>query len=441
MTGQTIPQTNYLFSIATSIGPVRSHNEDSLLVAQEGGDALFVVTDGVGGQEHGAVASKMAAEAIKLAFYRQRRAGDAIPAALIQAAQEANKAVYDTAQERQGRMGSTMVTAVQNEGALYLTHIGDARAYLLREGKLRRLTKDHTWVQEQVDSHLITAEQAEKHELRNVVTRVLGNKETVDVPPVKPITLQTNDIYLLCSDGLYDTLPKERLAAILSTVPADQAAQALVTAAEEAGAGDNITAIVVQNHYVAPAQPAATSTRQWGWIAGASIGLLLLLGAFLLLRPLLNSLGAAAVPPTAVPEATIPGGGLATVAPTETPPPHATSTLRPTPTATLEATVAPTETAVLTNEARGCALSAAAYVWPSSAINRSDCARTITGLALSPNEPVLILNATPVSALGPDSSCQSNDFIEVQSETRPQIQGWVATNQIRLLPSGDSCTP
>lgn len=441
MAEQTISQIDNMVSTATSIGPVRSHNEDSFLVAQEGADALYVVTDGVGGQEYGAVASKTAAEAIKQAFYRQRRAGDSIPVALSQAVQEANRAVYETAQERQGRMGSTMVTAVQYEATLHFTHVGDARAYLLRDGKLRRLTKDHTWVQEQVDSGLITAEQAEKHELRNVVTRVLGNKETVDVPPVKPVTLQTHDIYLFCSDGLYDTLPRERITTILSTTPAAQAAQTLVTAAEEAGASDNITAIVVQNNYVSPALPTSPPTQKWGWMAGSIVGLLLLAGLFLLLRPLLGSLGAEVVPPTAVPAATIPGSGLATVAPTQTPPPHATSTLRPTPTATLEATAAPTETAALTNELRGCAISAAAYVWLSSAINRSDCASTITDLALSPNEPVLILNATPVSALGPDSKCHSNEFFEVQSETRPQIQGWVATNQVRLLSAGDSCTP
>ncbi len=432
--------TDNVVSTATSIGPVRSHNEDSLLVAQEGSNALYVVTDGVGGQEHGAVASQLAAETIQQAFARQRQAGVAIPAALSQAVQAANAAVFATAQERQGRMGSTVVTAVQSEATLYLTHVGDARAYLLREGKLRRLTKDHTWVQEQVDAGVITAEQAEKHELRNVVTRVLGNKETVEVPPVKPVSLQPNDIYLLCSDGLYDTLAKEQITAVLLNTPASQSASALVAAAENGGASDNITAIVVQNHYKSPAAAPSKNKLPWGWILGG-VGVVILLLLLLLLRPLLGSLGAGATAPTAVPEATVPNSGLSTVAPTATRPPNATSTIGPTPTATAEATLAPTETAVSPSEPRGCTLFPNTFVWPSVAINSNDCARTITNLALGPNEPVLILNATPVTALGPDRSCESHTFIEIQSETRPEIQGWVLEWQIQPLAPGESCGP
>lgn len=435
MAEKTIPQPDNLVSTATSTGPVRDRNEDSLLAAHEGNEALYVVADGVGGQEYGAVASRIVTEAIKAAFYRERRAGAAIPAALTQAVREANEEVYRASQERQGRMGSTVVTAVQHQATLYLTHVGDARAYLLREGNLRPLTKDHTWVQEQVDSGLITAEQAKKHELRNVVTRVLGNKETVDIPSIKTITLQKDDIYLLCSDGLYDTLPKEQLTALLTTT---QTATALVTAAEEAGASDNITAIVVQNRYIAPASAAPAPAQKWGWgILGGIVGLLVLAGLFLLLRPFLGSVMGGEAAPTAVPAATIPQTGLATLPPTVTPPPHATSTLRPTPTAT----VAATETAVLPTEQRGCAISAAAYVWPSSAVNRSDCASTITELVLARNEPVLILNATPVSAPGPDPGCQPHEFIEIQSETRPEVQGWVVAGHIRPLAAGQSCTP
>jgi hypothetical protein len=246
---------------------------------------------------------------------------------------------------------------------------------------------------------------------------------------------------LLCSDGLYDTLPKEHLASLLSTIAADQAAETLVTAAAEAGASDNITAIVVHSGYIAPVALVSRPTRQRNWGLLGVVGLLTLAVLFLLLRPLLGSLGTEAVAPTAVPAATVPGSGLATVAPTETPPPHATSTVAPTATATAEATVLPTETAVVITELRGCAVSAVAYVWRSSAINRSDCASTTTDQGLTPGEPVIILNATPVSALGPDDTCQPHQFIEVQSEARPNIQGWVIPSQIRPLSAGESCTP
>jgi PPM family protein phosphatase len=233
-------------------GPTRSANEDAFWVSGPQSPlkygALYLVADGVGGQEHGAVAAQQAVQVISAAFYQLRQSGATIPQALNDSILQANQAIYERAQAMNvNRMGCTLVAAVQHEGQLYVAHVGDARAYLLMENHLRRLTRDDTWVQKQVDAGIITYEEAARHELRNVVTQVLGNKLDITVHQSATYELRAGDTYLLCSDGLHGVLSKEQLFKLMKNNPPQAAAEALVKAAIEAQTKDNVTAVVVNS--------------------------------------------------------------------------------------------------------------------------------------------------------------------------------------------------
>lgn len=233
-------------------GPTRLANEDAFWVSSaqtplEYG-ALYLVADGVGGQEHGAAAAQQAVQVISAAFYQLRRSGSTIPEALTDSILQANQAIYERAQAMNvSRMGCTLVAAVQHQGKLYVAHVGDARAYLLMENHLRRLTRDDTWVQKQVDAGMITYEQAANHELRNIVTQVLGNKLDITVHQSATQDLRAGDIFMLCSDGLHGVLTIEQLYKLMKNNPPQAAADALVQAAIEAQTKDNVTAVVVNS--------------------------------------------------------------------------------------------------------------------------------------------------------------------------------------------------
>jgi serine/threonine protein phosphatase PrpC len=233
-------------------GPVRPANEDHFWVTNgqmpNHLGELYIVADGVGGQEHGAAASQMATQVISQSFYAARQKGASIVNSLSDAIMDANEAIFQESQRRgPGKMGSTLVTAVQHNDHVIIAHIGDARAYLLQGRKLRRLTKDDTWVQKQVDAGIISKEAAEKHELRNVVTQVLGNKPEINVHISEPHEFGGSDILMLCSDGVYDVIDNEHLYRTLKDLPPQQAAESLVQQAIANGTRDNVTAVVVRS--------------------------------------------------------------------------------------------------------------------------------------------------------------------------------------------------
>lgn len=157
-------------------------------------------------------------------------------------------------------MGSTFVAVVLDGDKLTAAHVGDARAYLIRQGRMQALTRDDTWVQRQVDAGLITEEEAAKHEFRNVVTQVLGNKPDITVNLSKSHTLQPGDAIMLCSDGLYDVLSDSQMTSLILENEAQQAAESLVQAAVEAEATDNITAVVVRTGDTGIDEPTLIST-------------------------------------------------------------------------------------------------------------------------------------------------------------------------------------
>jgi PPM family protein phosphatase len=235
----------------TDVGRRRDHNEDYLRAVQPDSSAelahrglLLVVADGMGGYAAGEVASRTAVDAVHQAYYQDLFSD--LEAALIRALKTANESVVREASrdaERQG-MGTTIAVAVIRGDELVAANVGDSRVYLLRDHKISKVTRDHSWVAELVDSGKITPEDALRHPMRNVVTRSLGGNADVEVQVYPRAVLKPGDTVLLCSDGLWGMVPDERITHILENLSAQAAADALIAAANEAGGHDNISAIV-----------------------------------------------------------------------------------------------------------------------------------------------------------------------------------------------------
>lgn len=256
---------------ATHPGYVRSGNEDGFLASRE--HAVFAVADGMGGHEHGEVASHLALEAIiHYAESLAHAAPTELPALLHQAIQEANTAILSQAleQDAQNRMGTTIVLATICDNRLYFAHIGDSRLYLLRGELFTQLTRDHSLVQAMVDRGEITPDEAAIHPLRHQITRVVGGDDTVS-PEIASQALEPDDIVLLCTDGLSGVVPLEQIKrTLLSDRGAQEKADALVQDALAAGGPDNVTALVItfltpRPLPAAPERPATAPRRFPAW--------------------------------------------------------------------------------------------------------------------------------------------------------------------------------
>lgn len=229
----------FVLGATTDVGRVRDGNEDTFLVDERLG--LFAVADGMGGHRAGEVASATAIEALRAAVGAGRDLSDAISSA--------NAAVYEKSSrdpELTG-MGTTLTAAVAaTDGRLLIGHVGDSRAYLLRDGELSQITDDHTLVEELRRDGRITEEQAAVHPRRSVITRALGIDSNVSVD-LYPVDVQNGDRVLICSDGLTAMVRTTDIAAILRREPSPQhAADLLADAANEAGGEDNVTAVVIE---------------------------------------------------------------------------------------------------------------------------------------------------------------------------------------------------
>jgi serine/threonine protein phosphatase PrpC len=239
----------------TDVGRVRDGNEDDFL-DQTDRLGLVAVADGMGGHRAGEVASATALEAL--------RAGVASGEQLRHAIEGANDAVLEKSESDQDLhgMGTTLTAGMLGaDGHLLIGHVGDSRAYLVRDGELTQITNDHSLVEEMVRGGELTPEQAEVHPQRSIITRALGIDPQIDVD-VYPIELQPGDRILFCSDGLTTMLRQDEMASILAREhDPKRAAQLLVDAANAAGGEDNVTAVIVEavevpeDEIAAPAVP------------------------------------------------------------------------------------------------------------------------------------------------------------------------------------------
>jgi len=232
----------------TDVGLIRSGNEDNYIMVPERG--IFVVADGMGGHAAGEIASEMAVQRISqdLGSFKGLGADDAA-ARMTRAIQGANAAIFErTLAEHDKRgMGTTTTVLVLHAGNRYLIgQVGDSRAYLLREGRFHQLTKDHSYVQEQVDAGYLTPEQARTHPYANVITRCVGASGDV-MPDIFSGTARPGDVFLLASDGLTGMIEDDGLQAILQTQGTPERwVDRMVAEANRRGGLDNITAIIVQ---------------------------------------------------------------------------------------------------------------------------------------------------------------------------------------------------
>jgi serine/threonine protein phosphatase PrpC len=226
-------------SARTDVGRTRDHNEDNYAVGEgeqtERLGVLLVVCDGMGGHASGEVASHMAVETILADYYAD--GADERPAALEQAFDHANEQIYTSGR---GSMGTTGVAALLHHDALHIANVGDSRAYLIREGEIRQVSRDHSFVSDQVAAGLITPEQARSSPHRNVITRALGYQPEVSVDMFR-LPLQVGDIILLCSDGLHGLVTDEEIVEIVSANDLDEATSRLIDLANQRGGSDNIT--------------------------------------------------------------------------------------------------------------------------------------------------------------------------------------------------------
>lgn len=236
----------------SDVGRVRTVNEDRAVVKHDlGGLALAVVADGMGGHQAGDIASAMAVEHIQLELkHVSKRTPLEERSALLRAAVEAaNYHIYSLAsrQDQYHGMGTTIVAVLADEESAVIAHIGDSRAYLLRDGEIEQLTEDHSLVNELLKSGQITREEAESHPRRNVLTRALGTEPSIQVD-VRSIAWQTGDVLLLCSDGLSGYVDAKRLASLaLGSGELAERAKCLVKEALESGSDDNVTVMLLSN--------------------------------------------------------------------------------------------------------------------------------------------------------------------------------------------------
>ena len=242
----------------TDPGMVRSHNEDS--VAADPANGLVVLADGMGGYNAGEVASGMATTVITTEMQQllakvqpheiDPQTNKALAGELVrEQVMKANASIYHAAQSQPqyAGMGTTLVVCLFYDNKALVAHLGDSRLYRMRDGELTQVTRDHSLLQEQIDSGLITAEQAKHAQHKNLVTKALGIDPSVE-PEMHEYDTRPGDIYLLCSDGLPDMVEDDDISMTLEALGANLklAAQQLVQMANDNGGKDNVSVILVR---------------------------------------------------------------------------------------------------------------------------------------------------------------------------------------------------
>jgi serine/threonine protein phosphatase PrpC len=226
--------------VITDPGRKRRRNEDAYVCEPP----LFAIADGMGGAQAGEVASRLAAAALK-----EGGAGTGGEQRIVDLIQEANRRVYDRSNSdpNASGMGTTMTVALVEDGRVAFGHVGDSRAYLIRDGQMEQITEDHSLVNELLKSGKLSPEEAETHPQRSVITRAVGTDPDVDVDTFT-IPAETGDVFLLCSDGLTDMVDEQSILELVERNRADMdaALRALVKAANRGGGEDNITVVAFE---------------------------------------------------------------------------------------------------------------------------------------------------------------------------------------------------
>jgi serine/threonine protein phosphatase PrpC len=367
------------FGCATHLGrnPARKTNQDRIKicdpVSSSCADALYLVCDGMGGHKAGEVASQVAVDEISR-VYAELACQFSIPEILARAIREAHAAVRKrAADDALGDMGTTVVVAAVHDDELYVANVGDSRAYLLRDGVLSQVSRDHSRVAEMVRAGVLTPEEAKTSSVRNVITRAMSSMRAEVEPDFYRQEFREGDALVLCTDGLWGPVEDAEIQQAVATLSPQAAAETLVSMANEAGGPDNVSVIVARRGsmptLVSPAAgpggatatvrlplPAAKSRRplMLGLLvaalvllvlaaAGVAVGAYLFLGGGIQFRPTATATYttiplAATVAPSPVPPTKT---STQMLTETATPPPPTDS---PTPTVTGTATRTPSQT-------------------------------------------------------------------------------------------------
>lgn len=245
----------------TDVGSVRDNNEDNLVFmrpfdykTRTSHGCLALVADGMGGYRYGELASKMATDIISRHYFDAKHN---IETALRKSFEKANRAIYQQAAKdtRFKGMGTTCTGVVLLGDEIYLGHVGDSRAYLLKGDRVIQLSNDHTLVQHLLDTGQISQEESLSHPQRNVVTRAMGTSSKLQADVLKhKLRFEIGDRLLICSDGLYEYVQEEELKRILSGTKLNLAAQSLIDLAKQRGGHDNISVLIVETFQANPNQ-------------------------------------------------------------------------------------------------------------------------------------------------------------------------------------------
>lgn len=237
-------------SLATDVGCTRLNNEDHIEICFSDINrqkVIGIVADGMGGHAAGETASQEAVQNIQSNYFAKKYTDNPVRS-LKNAVIKANTHIYQLAlhDSKLSGMGTTVTALAIVNGFAYYAHVGDSRLYQLRNGVIQQLTHDHTLVAQMVIDGLITQEQAQSHPDRNILSRALGTQPNIEVDVVKsPIPIQIGDIFILCSDGLYDLVTDSEIAETVNKYPPEEACHLLIEAARSAGGYDNISVIIL----------------------------------------------------------------------------------------------------------------------------------------------------------------------------------------------------
>lgn len=230
----------------TDVGLVRKNNEDRLIVNKETG--LFIVADGMGGHQGGEVAGEMAVESISSSLKEFLKGGSSnISSIIYKAIHKANEEIYRKAKQdiKLNGMGTTIVLALCRNDKIHIAHVGDSRAYLIRDGRIRQLTQDHSLVAELLEAGGISKEDVRNHHLRHIVTNALGIKESVE-PDIMSMSPRDGDYFLLCTDGLTDMMTDAEIReVIINSDNVQRTCEDLISSANEKSGKDNVTVILI----------------------------------------------------------------------------------------------------------------------------------------------------------------------------------------------------
>ncbi len=237
--------------IKSDVGKVRLNNEDAFYFPQKGYEfpELYIVADGMGGHQGGEIASRIAVKEVS-SYINSNLSQDCdtqkVKRILESSIVKANSKILSLSLKNHGLsgMGTTITIALLHNGCLYIGHVGDSRAYRIRENHMEQLTKDHSLVWQLAEEGRITMEETKTHPMKNVITKALGTDEFIE-PDILEFDLKNNDIIILCSDGLTNMLDNDSIKNIVCGLEPEQAALKLIKEANLKGGEDNITVGII----------------------------------------------------------------------------------------------------------------------------------------------------------------------------------------------------